>query len=170
MKKILREKLERDIIPPLVKQGIPNKAIQEHLEWLYFNLISEAFSDDEYKAYSETLNSDEFDPKKGPIKMYNTLAQALLSGNYGDIISTLKSKKIYVIRPNSWGNKSSSKVVTGFSMGVPMAQIVSYSNNIRSRYLDKPTEDPEYRRQQLKNIQSKIKDLEEGENGKRIPE
>ena len=56
--------------------------------------------------------------KKGRMRTYNTLRDALSSAAYGEIFSTKRAGRTYVISKGKWGNKSGrGKIAKGFTPG-----------------------------------------------------
>jgi hypothetical protein len=56
--------------------------------------------------------------KKGRTKTYATIAAALSAGGYGEIFSTKRAGRLYVISKGKWGSKSGrGKIAKGFTPG-----------------------------------------------------
>ena len=65
--------------------------------------------------------SDKVRARKGRVKVFNTIKDALSQGSYGQIFSTKGADRLYVITKPTWGKKSSlggkTKVAKGFTPG-----------------------------------------------------
>lgn len=56
--------------------------------------------------------------KKGRVKTYNTIRDALATAQYGEIFSTKRAGRMYVISKGKWGKKSGrGKIAKGFTPG-----------------------------------------------------
>jgi len=59
--------------------------------------------------------------KKSRVRIYDTIADALKAGSYGQIFSTKGADRLYVITKPTWGSKSraggNTKVAKGFTPG-----------------------------------------------------
>lgn len=55
---------------------------------------------------------------KSKVKVYKTLKDAISRAGYGDMFSTIRAGRIYVMTKGSWGDKSGrGKVAKGFTKG-----------------------------------------------------
>ena len=77
-------------------------------------------------------------PKKLKIRLYKTIMQGVLQADYGEIFSTSKSDRIYVVTKPTWGKKSKlsnvNKVYKGFPGDTPLNYIKAYADRVRKRY------------------------------------
>lgn len=68
-----------------------------------------------------SITKDPVEAKKSKVKVYPSIMDALRHGNYGQIFSTVGSKRLYVITKQKWGTSSEQrvgdKVAKGFSPG-----------------------------------------------------
>jgi hypothetical protein len=77
----------------------------------------------QYKAGEEVYEEDEkkqekAKAKKGRVRTYNTIRDALSSAQYGEIFSTKRAGRMYVISKGKWGAKSGrGKIAKGFTPG-----------------------------------------------------
>lgn len=91
------------------------------------------------KVLIDLLNEDKSNqPKKLKIRLFKTIMQGVLQADYGEIFSTAKSDRIYVVTKPTWGKKSHlsriNKVYKGFSGDTPLNQIRAYADRVRKRY------------------------------------
>jgi hypothetical protein len=68
-----------------------------------------------------SITKDPVEAKKSKVKVYPSIMDALRHGTYGQIFSTVGSKRLYVITKQKWGTSSEQrvgdKVAKGFSPG-----------------------------------------------------
>lgn len=68
-----------------------------------------------------SIAKDPVEAKKSKVKVYPSIMDALRHGTYGQIFSTVGSKRLYVITKQKWGTSSEQrvgdKVAKGFSPG-----------------------------------------------------
>lgn len=76
----------------------------------------------------------ETESKKAKVRKYPSIGDALNTASYGAIFTTPQSDRIYVITRGTWGSKSKSKVVKGFSLDTPYEEIVGYSKRTRGKH------------------------------------
>jgi hypothetical protein len=94
-------------------------------------LLKEEFS--MYKHSSPTKKG-EVESKKSKIPSFESIHTALRSQDYGTIFTTPQSDRIYVITKGTWGEKSSDKVVKGFSTETDMDKIKTYAKRTKVKH------------------------------------
>lgn len=89
-------------------------------------------------ASKEALNRERLRSTKGRVKVFPSIAKALIALDYGQIFSTISSNRIYVVTKPTWGDKSRSggnnKVAKGFAAGTPFTEIKGYASRTMSKH------------------------------------
>ena len=81
------------------------------------NLLNEKDSS-ESSASKPSASKDISKSRKGRVKTYSTIRDALASGQYGEMFSTRSANRLYVISKGKWGAKSGrGKIAKGFTPG-----------------------------------------------------
>ena len=91
---------------------------------------------EEFSMYKNAApnKQGEVESKKSKIPSFESIHKALGTQDYGTIFTTPQSDRIYVITKGTWGEKSDSKVVKGFSLATDMAKIKTYAKRTRVKH------------------------------------
>lgn len=84
------------------------------------SLLEKRFSAEGRKVYSskEGVKRNIKKSFKGQVRNYDSISQALNSGEYGEVFTTKAAGRLYVITKGKWGAKSGrGKVAKGFTPG-----------------------------------------------------
>jgi len=84
----------------------------------------------EFMEFSESGDMESL----GRAEVYATLQVGLLHAEIGDIITTPKTKEIYVVTKNTWNDdEQPSKIARAFSPD-QMAEANTYSQGVKDKY------------------------------------
>lgn len=83
------------------------------------------------KFSNPSLSRDPLESKKTKVKVYPSIMDALRHGNYGDIFSTIGSKRLYVITKQKWGSSAEQRVGDKVAKGFTPGSAPSNFNSIK---------------------------------------
>lgn len=85
--------------------------------------------------------SEKVKSEKSRVPVFTSIADALSKKGYGQMFTTKKAKRLYVISKGKWGKKSGrGKIAKGFTHG-GYSKVKGYSDRTKERFTGKKKED-----------------------------
>lgn len=77
---------------------------------------------------------------KGRVRVFSSIAKALVALDYGQVFSTVASNRLYVVTKPTWGEKSKqhgNKVAKGFAAGTPFSEVRGYAERTMKKHAER---------------------------------